>query len=92
VAAQLVEYTVPEHRLLAKVERRAGTIPPGVRPIIERKRGGATYDELVNLTDDLLKGDLLARAAVLEWLDEELGPKAPPRPAADRPIVRPLSK
>jgi hypothetical protein len=92
VVAQVIEYTTEEHRLLAEVQRKAKSIPPGVRLIIERRRSGGSYQDLQKLTDDLLKGNILARSAVLDWLDAEFAPKAPDDPPAQRPVVKPLQR
>ncbi|MGC3999972.1 MAG: hypothetical protein QM767_22040 [Anaeromyxobacter sp.] len=88
----MTEYTAEEHQLLAEVERKAGTIPPGVREVITRRRAGASQEDLERLARESLKGDLVARAVVLDWLEARSGateaaPAARPPPA---PVVKPL--
>ena len=92
LADRIQAYSVEEHRLLASVQRTAGSIPPGVQRVIELRRSGASYDELQRAARAALPGQVLARAAVLEWLDAESGTKPTVGKPLDQPLVKQLEQ
>lgn len=81
------QYDRDEMLLIAQVTKRTNRSPsPAVGEIIERRRSGALYPELLALADQKLAGNITELLAVREWLAQYARPKGDaqgaPSPAA----------
>jgi hypothetical protein len=71
----LSSHSASEVALLVRFERLTGRgAPAGLIEVMQRRRQGATSEELVALATRRFAGDPLGRAAVLEWLRESASP------------------
>jgi hypothetical protein len=66
----LTSFSPDELALFARFEELTGRpAPAAVADLVARRRAGATDDALVAEATRALRGDLLGRAAALEWID-----------------------
>jgi hypothetical protein len=82
--------------LLSRIERELGrNPPPEIHALIERRKQGASRDELTRRARDL--PDLQLRVLALRWVEELFGASgaaapAAPAPGSASPLVKPVTK